>query len=296
MNGPYRDAFRARRERALALGQQISDLEAGFSEFFWSEVASTLDLDLPAEVELPDDDSDDRALDEVIAASEGRLAALQRVMRDYHRIEEAWRLPAPQVPPCSLKGGEHRQPSFTYAFTKRPHCPSFQKLVAGFTLASTIEEVGFGGFDRRVALVFEEVPFQLLYESNLSDKTHKFLPEISVQTTVSELSGELQLTRQGFVSEILIAARLRQDIKIGDCKFDGTFVIRGEEAAAEAMLTPKVRRDLLEVPKVDIPRLLVSKGLARLTWTFGPNRRILEAAMFALRGIRQAPPTKSLRR
>lgn len=43
-------------------------------------------------------------------------------------------------------------------------------------------------------------------------------------------------------------------------------------------------------------QLWVKKDLACLTWTFEPNRRCLEAAMLALRVIRRAPPTKTLRR
>lgn len=293
MSSPYRDSSKARREQALALGQQISDLEAGFSEFFWSEVAPTLHLDPPVEVELPDDDASEVELDEVIVAHEGRLAALHRVERDYHLLEEAWRQPAPRVPQCRLKQRALFQTLFTDAFVKNPHLAKFEKLVNGFGSSQPIEDAG--PYGRRSALTLEDVPFQILLDSYVEGRSKQWEADLSVQTTVSSLSGELQLTPQGVGSEILIAVRLRQDIKIGDLSFDGTFVIRGEEAAAEAMLTPAVRRDLLEVAKVDIPRVLVKRGLAHLTWTFEPNRRCLEAAMMALRGIRQAPPTKTLR-
>ena len=293
MNSPYRDSLEAQRDRLKSIESQIHDIEESLSDFFWESVARTLPLPEPVEAADPASYSDQTELGRALADREERLFALQRTQNALPRLEQSWRTPAEDVPPLVPPFRIDLRASVTRAIAGDPHLPLFVKSLSRLSPETDILKDRENAY--RASLMSDGVPFQVMCESYMGQHHGgDWQVELTVQTTVSHLAEELQLSPQGFGNELLIALRLKQDIKIGNAEFDGYFVVRGAKAAAEAMLTSEVREGLMTIAREDIPQLVVARGLAILRWSYEPNLHCLEAAFAALRGVRAAPPTRSL--
>jgi hypothetical protein len=271
----------------------VAQAEARYTELFWSSVAERYGMKPPGSLPSTADDADVEALSRSIALSEERLDALQRVDADFAKIDAEWRRPSDDVPPCLASTTLDIQGAIARTCVKDTNLQTFERIMMSFGPRVHVERVS-----EQASAAFAmigDVPFQVLCEISLSQQSGQPLVDMTTQTTVPRLFGELELAPQGFGSELLIALRLKRDIKINDAEFDGSFVIGGDVDAARAMLNEKVRKVLLAIARLDIPRLTVGHGLATLTWHYEPTRAILDTAFQALSEIRRASPTRSLR-
>lgn len=295
MASPYRDSTEALRIRLRAAGEAAAAEEARYTALFWKEVAPTLGLAPPRPEEAVPAAAKVEALAAAVEEREARLEALNRTDRDFPAILAAWSRPAAEVPPCRPSavlglGGAMARP-----FVEDRCLPAFESAVGalGTDGPAAIEQRGASA--RATSFSLGGVPFQARCETYMTQRSGDWVADVTVQTTVPALFGEVELRPQGFGAELAIALHLAQDIKVGDADFDGTFVVRGHEATAKAILSKEVRARLLAIAKQDIPRLVVSRGLATLLWHFEPSAESLRAAVEALATIRRAPACRSLR-
>lgn len=295
MGVPYRDSLETMRERARALEVEVEELESGYTSFFWEEVAPRIRLALPKPFSSLPAASDPEVLSQAIAAREERLMTLQRLERDLPLIEHEWRRPSDEVPDCRKSTLFDLQGSVTRAFVKDPYIEISERVLRQLEADHPFQVEKDGKGARVASLSSDGAPFKLRCESYMTQRHGDWTIDVTVQTTVPRLFGDVRLSPQGFGSELLIALRMKRDIKLGARDFDGYFVVQGHEPTAQMILDADVQRSLLEIAKEDIPKLMVGKGVATLLWHFEPNLRCLQAAIDALKGIRRAPPARALK-
>ncbi len=294
MASPYRDATEAVRSRIAALDEQIAELERSWTPVFWEEVAPRYSLAPPSELVSPPGGADAEALMRAAAEREERLLALGRVTSAYREIEAWWLIPSPEPPPLRL---------LTETLSVRWNRPfkssgsglkAFTDTVQTLELDLEIRKLKPNGLGAVVEV--DGVPYGVTYQGWSTSNSADQEPLNMVTVRVPPGAAPLQLKPQNIGDEIMTMLRLRQDIVLNHQHFDGYFLVQGDTAAAKAMLTPAVCDRLLQIAHDDIPGLDVSQGLARLWWLYDLKRSSLDAAIKALRLIREAQPTRALRR
>ncbi len=296
MSSPYRDSLDVLRNRLHALDRERADIEESYTDLFWSDVAPSIPLAPPR---APPSLSEQAEIDELtgaIEALETRLADLHSVERGFPGILKEWSEPAAEVPHC--KGTtvfDVVQGVIARAIMDDPYLPAFDRMIKALEIDGNAHVLEPSRSARTATFQVAGVPFDSRCETYQPNRSGDWKVDMTVQTTVPGLFGDLQLSPQGFGAEVLIALRLKQDIKMEHSEFDGYFVVKGDVDTARAVLTDEVRASLLVIAKEDIPLLVVSRGLATLLWRFEPNLLSMKAAIEALSAIRGAVPTRSLK-
>jgi hypothetical protein len=293
MPSPYRDSLEALRDRIGALDLEIARLEETFTDVFWDDVAPGLSLLRPAEREPPGDDAMPEALMSATTEREERLAALQRVERDFPGIEERWTRPAPEPPPLELVF-ESWIERVDRAFKARgPGLGAFKATIAQVAPGTPLSPVESGGTG--CVIEIDGVAFAVTFQDWATSRSAETQAVNAVAVRVPPGTAEVRAVPQDFGAELLSIFRMTQDIKLGHPDFDGYFLIQGDPDAARALITPTVRDRLLSLARQDIPTLHVSRGVARLWWSWELTPESLLTAIEALRELRGVPPTRPLR-
>jgi hypothetical protein len=117
----------------------------------------------------------------------------------------------------------------------------------------------------------------------------------SLLTLVRKSVPSLSLEPEAWHRSLLKALRLKNDVIIGDTEVDRLFIIDGDRDEAQRVLREGLCAALLEMARVEVPRLAIGDGLARLEWRetvdYGSG---IDPACAVLRELRAMPPTPLL--
>ena len=293
MVSPYRDSRAALLERLRHTRSRVVAIEGTLTPIFWSEVAPGRGITPPRETDPPLGDSMD-ALHEAVAVELGRLSILEQAVKEIDRIEGDLRTPAEVVPRCQPRREVSEAEEEALSDSSGLDLENLRAALAETTSDAVFDDAS--SMAVRVSANIEGLPVEMLYDSVARWNSKRPSTRITMQTTVSQLSGELVVTPQGLKDDLLGAFGLHDEVVLDQGSFDGIFVIRAEEAVARILLTDEVRAALLSLSREDVPTLEVGEGLARISWSYEPNARCLRVGARALGALRAAPPAKSLRR
>ena len=115
----------------------------------------------------------------------------------------------------------------------------------------------------------------------------------SVAAAVPRGAPILSVRGEEWVDDVLQSIGMRKSMTVGDSSFDKAFVVRGDEDAA-GLLSGDVREALLRIAERARPEVVVREGIARISFAWEPWIELLDAAVDALLGIRDAPCARRL--
>jgi hypothetical protein len=234
---PYRGEDDA--ARIAALDARITALEARFSRMFWERVAPCWDIARAPVLSTVDDRH---------ARIELLEAALERASR-----------------------GVRAAPDFVR--------PPVERSVARLGLADdhkTLREAAtvFAGGDahgRVVAALAERSSIRARHDGVPIDAILKYwdgqttFRHWSICTTAAP-TLRVHARPEGVLDAVLSTFKIKSDVTLGDPRFDAEFLVRGDEPSVRAVLSARVRGDLIRLGgRMNGVELRVKDGLAVLT-------------------------------
>ncbi len=290
-DGAYRDPLQALRARVQELAAQASEREA--------RVTEELREHLPAELTAKLAQTRAAATEPTHTADELRAAeaalgeyrdALDEAIDLVPSIEEAQRALPDQAPLLVPRTDLRPWLPFYPTDVLQEELTSLERA-----FASSVRAVGeapsiqqLNEFDWSARFHAFGAPFSVLAQFGLEDSRGKPEIRMTVATTVAPGTPRLKLRPETLVHAVAKPLGIVREVEVGDEHFDGMFLIETDPDAARRMLTPLVRRALLDVAHYDVPTVLVSEGIAELHFRFEPSARSLKGACLALAEIRAA--------
>ena len=257
----YRDEAIA--ERIAQLDERIAELEAGFTEAFWTSVASVW--------RVP------RALDRSLGPLEARHVRVACLEAARQRA-----LNGPAVEPL-----EQRR-----ATSSEPHEP---EAVRGLLDAVHTHDAGAGllpqeggGWGTRIEVGGSPIDVRLIQLSSGKHWRYAF----DLETAVAP-AARLSLKAEGFLQDLLELAGLKTEIETGDTSFDPVFEIEGDPATARDYLTAPIRKELLGISVEHTPYISIVAGRARIR-SAARGRRANACALRVLAAWHQVPSPHAL--
>ncbi len=238
---PYRGDEAARAARLVALDEEIAKLEAVLTPVFWARVAPTLRVDAPGSP----------LSGEPLEARQRRVAALSDAIA---RARAGIRAADERPPSEPRREGGALDP----ALDDRDVVRNLKALAS----ESPDAEINRRARDRwGVRTRSEGVPI---------DATVRRVPanngtywEWRLYTSCVP-DARLHMKAEGILQDLLEMLGLGEEIELGDPELDPVFEIKGDERSARALLTPRVRRDLLDLNVASTVVLAVDRGCAEL--------------------------------
>jgi hypothetical protein len=142
--------------------------------------------------------------------------------------------------------------------------------------------------------VVERTPLRL-HVVIIAEAYYESVVGFSMLTLLRKSAPAFSLKPQGWHTGVLKAIGLQEDLELGLPKIEDAFIIEGDGADVLRVLDDAMQTALLDLAMVDVPRLEVHDGLARLEWVepldCGGG---IEPACAVMRELRAMPPTPLL--
>ena len=152
--------------------------------------------------------------------------------------------------------------------------------------AEPVERWGDRGYRSHIAIEGVRALFFFDWSSDSQQKSSASM----LRVTVPESLQRITVMIEGLTSTIGKKLGFVREVELGDPDFDRRFLVVGAEAST-AVLTPRVRHALLELPGKHL-RLTVGPRFATLTWGFEwrdvGRDAVPPAALEVIAGIREA--------
>lgn len=281
MAGPYRDDAAALKGRISTLELRVTELEAGFTSFFWEERAMRYGLEPPRRFDATSRRDLSTAADD-LEWLEHRIESIEQVRSKIPVIEEV-RLGLPSSPPkqVPLRVVDQSKLESTMA---DPNVVLFRReleRVARHVDLAPLERGGVGG-----PAVVEGIPLCVCCTRRPEQGARLWDSTIEIGTSVPVAIGSV---------EIGIARAGSKPMSTNDRAFNGLFAYRGRLGTARDLASLEVRRSLLEIAKQDVPKVRIDNSEAWVEWCAEPNKNALEAAIIVLRAARRLDPPRLMR-
>jgi hypothetical protein len=271
----YRDPFLAARSRVRELELAVADREARVTEALLQHVPQELAARIRAAGGARGEVDHDAPLD-TLSRAEAELVKLRDALDE--AIALAPRLEAelttlseeaPALPPPRRDSWAHSL--FASSIRDELHAAAARlgQLVVARDPGARVVSLGRGAVGAQFRAI--GAPFAIVAEPRTSDIL------MSLSTPMRVGTPALRVRDVGLV-------RTRRPL--GDPAFDDLFEAEGDDAA-RALLVKPVRNALVELAHFDVPTLVVSRGIAALTWRFDPVPKAVDCAAHALARLRE---------
>jgi hypothetical protein len=274
----YRDPAEGMRAKRMELSARIAERESSARPVFWENLPDDVRARLAEARAVALSGGD---LTTSLAAAERYVAELEQALELLPLMEAGWnQLPvtSPAIPPEQL-------PSWSGVLRCTDDLPLERLRLLDPQLV--IEESGFARFRTRGA------PFSMRVQRLIGPSSIGIVTRIA--TGIRRATGRLVVEPELFRHGLFKALRLLDEIETGDLDFDARFLIRGDLETARTLLVRPLRRGLLEIARIEPPRLEVAEGRAQLCWKAAPTAASIDTALFVLSSVRSVPPTVRFR-
>jgi hypothetical protein len=270
MGDPYRDSLDGLRSRINELRCEIRALEQRTTDELWRRLPDELAERLQnlggsaADADALDFDT----LSRLEQALRSQREALDEAIALAPRLEQAARALPATVPEVELP----------MPLDNTPVDDVFGPLSEIVARLDPLGRVRRQEYGAEASFAVAGVPFLLVY----------LLNDGVLATSVASATPTLHLSPKGYWHTLLShgLAELQRE----DPDFDGTFLVEAHDLGhARRLLTPELRASLLEIARLDVPRLTVERGRAELRWCYEPVERAIRAAVRVLAAVRGAP-------
>lgn len=283
----YRDAHIGIRARLTELEARIVELEAHFTDAFWTSLEPYQHerlSDLRAGLELAAATSFDE-----LARAEALLSAyVDELTLWAHRapaLEEEWLVRPYGVddPPPVVESGPRLSTTsgleFVREFTAKVH-----ETASG---AEIIQD----GWSCLARFRHRDAPFVLRGSALATERGQLGEVAMHLVTSVARAAPRLVVKHESLLSAMRKLLCPQRDVEVGDASFDGLFFVQGARGDVQRFLVPPVRASLMALARFDVPTLEIDprRQTASLSWFFEPAVSAIQSAVRTLVAIRDIP-------